>query len=78
MCVCVWGACDTDKRPRRVHVSRMLPGEEEGERGAVFHFMLPVDVTLYPRPGSAGHDGGALPVDFMGLLLAVEWHALKQ
>lgn len=42
MCVCV--ACDnTDKRLRRVHISRMLPGEEESEEEA---FFMSVDVTL--------------------------------
>lgn len=60
-------ACDSDKRLRRVRVSRMLPGKEEREEGAFFHFMLPVDVTLSPsgfsrtwRRSAAGGFYGAL------------------
>lgn len=41
--VCVCGACDTDKRPRRVRVTRMLPGKEDSREKT--HFI----VSFFPR-----------------------------
>lgn len=43
LCVCVCGACDTDKRPRRVRVTRMLPGKEDTREKT--HFI----VSCFPR-----------------------------
>lgn len=49
MCVCEWHVI-TDKRLRRVHVSRMLPGGKEEKRreevASFCGFMSSVDVTL--------------------------------
>lgn len=44
-------ACDTDKRPRRVHVSRMLPGKGEREEGAFFlsRCVWTADATIAAR-----------------------------
>lgn len=68
-------ACETDKRLRRVHVSRMLPGKGERGEGAFFHFLFSVNVTLSP-PGLI--KGLRAAGGFMRLLLAVEWQALKE
>lgn len=43
VCLCVCGACDTDKRPRRVRVTRMLPGKKDSREKT--HFI----VSCFPR-----------------------------
>lgn len=78
-------ACDTDKRLRRVHVSRMLPGEEQERsrrrrrrrRGGFSVIFCRLCVTLSPlgfsRTWRRRAAGG-----FMGLFLAVEWQTLRE
>lgn len=56
-------ACDRDKRLRRVHVPRMLPGKEER---AFSHFILSLNVTFIIARAQQDTKVEGLPVDIRG------------